>query len=95
MAMNGINMPLAVIGSEAVLFETLLDFGFRKEKRLIPFPVLPFWAWQLMTNITGYLPPVSKDYVYERLTLGKRFLKGMLNSECILFSRDFPGMCLP
>ena len=32
MAMNGINMPLAVVGTEAVWYETLQEFGFTKEE---------------------------------------------------------------
>jgi len=51
MAMNGINMPLAVVGSEAVLFETLMQLGFSEKEALDSISGPAFWAWQLMTNI--------------------------------------------
>ncbi len=66
MAMNGINMPLAVIGSEAVLYETLLEFGFSKSEALSEISEPAFWAWHLMTNIMGYMPPKDEKYVYEK-----------------------------
>lgn len=74
MAMNGINMPLAVVGTEAVWYETLLAFGFTKKEALNSVSGPAFWAWQLMTNIEGYLPPENEKYVYERLELGRKIL---------------------
>ena len=78
MAMNGINMTLAVVGAEAVLYETLLSFNFSKEEALNCISGPSFWAWQLMTNIIGYLPPKSEKYVYERLELGKKILNRLV-----------------
>lgn len=75
MAMNGINMPLAVIGTEAVWYETLLEFRFSDSEALDTISGPASWAWQLMTNIEGNLPPSDKKYVYERLELGKKILK--------------------
>lgn len=74
MTMNGINMPLAVVGAEAVWYETLLEFGFTKREALDSVSGPAFWAWQLMTNIEGYLPPENEKYVYERLELGRKIL---------------------
>ena len=64
MAMNGINMPLAVVGTEAVWYETLLQFGFTKKEALRFISGPAFWAWQLMTNIDGYLPPRKMKNTY-------------------------------
>lgn len=75
MAMNGINMPLAVIGTEAVWYKTLLEYGFTKREALDWISGPAFWAWQLMTNIEGYLPPQNESYVYHRAQLGKRILE--------------------
>ena len=91
MAMNGINMPLAVIGSEAVLYETLLEFGFSEKEALDSISGPAFWAWQLMTNITGYLPPPSKKYVYERLTLGKQILERYVEFGMYPIQQGFSG----
>lgn len=95
MAMNGINMPLAVVGTEAVWYETLQEFGFTKEEALHFISGPAFWAWQLMTNIDSYLPPENENYIYERMELGKRFWIGIWSSECIRYSRDFQAMCPP
>ena len=41
MAMNGINMPLTPIGSEAVWYETLQEFNFTKKEALSYFDSRP------------------------------------------------------
>lgn len=91
MAMNGINMPLAVVGTEAVWYETLLEFGFTKEEamRFISGPA--FWPWQLMTNIEGYLPPPSEQYIYERLELGRKILNRYLEFGMYPIQQGFSG----
>lgn len=91
MAMNGINMPLTVIGTEAVLFETLLQFGFTQEEALQSISGPAFWAWQLMTNIDGYLPPPDKSYVYARLALGKKILERVTAFGMIPIQQGFCG----
>ncbi len=91
MAMNGINMPLAVIGSEAVLFETLLEFGFSEREALDSISGPAFWAWQLMTNITGYLPPPDKKYIYERLALGRKILERYVEFGMYPIQQGFSG----
>ena len=91
MAMNGINMPLAVIGSEAVLYETLMEFGFSEREALDSISGPAFWAWQLMTNIMGYLPPASKKYIYERLELGKRILERYVQFGMYPIQQGFSG----
>lgn len=91
MAMNGINMPLCVIGTEAVWFETLLQFGFTQKEALDTISGPAFWAWQLMTNIEGYLPPQTVEYVYERLALGKKILARMLEFGMLPIQQGFSG----
>ena len=91
MAMNGINMPLAVIGSEAVLYETLMKFGFSSEEALSSISGPAFWAWQLMTNITGYLHPPDKKYVYERLELGRKILNRYVEYGMYPIQQGFSG----
>lgn len=91
MAMNGINMTLAVIGSEAVLYETLLDFGFSESEALECISAPTFWAWQLMTNFIGYRAPKDKSYVYQRLELGKKILKRFNEFGIIPIQQGFSG----
>lgn len=91
MAMNGINMPLAVIGTEAVWYETWLELGFTEEESLSTVTGPGFWAWQLMTNIEGYLPPKDKKYVYERLELGRKILARCLEMGMQPIQQGFSG----
>lgn len=91
MAMNGINMPLAVVGTEAVWFESLVELGFSEEEALSTISGPAFWAWQLMTNIEGYLPPKDKKYVYERLELGRKILNRYLEFGMQPIQQGFSG----
>lgn len=91
MAMNGINMPLVVIGSEAVLYETLLEYGFSEREALDSISGPAFWAWQLMTNIEGYIPPKDKSYVYRRAELGKKILERYIEFGMQPIQQGFSG----
>lgn len=91
MAMNGINMPLAVIGTEAVWFELLLDYGFTEREALDWISGPAFWAWQLMTNIEGYLPPPNRDYVYHRAELGRQLLNRFVEFGMQPIQQGFSG----
>lgn len=91
MAMNGINMPLAVVGTEAVWYEALLELGFSEDEALSTVSGPAFWAWQLMTNIEGYLPPKDKKYIYERLELGRKILKRYIEFGMQPIQQGFSG----
>lgn len=91
MAMNGINMPLAVVGCEAVWYETLLQLGFTSKEALSTVSGPAFWAWQMMTNIEGYMPPEDEKYIYERLELGKRILKRYVDFGMTPIQQGFSG----
>ena len=91
MAMNGINMTLEVIGSEAVLYETLQEFGYSKEEALSCISSSAFLAWQLMTNYIGYRPPLDEGYVYDRLELGRKILSRFNELGIIPIQQGFSG----
>lgn len=91
MAMNGVNMPLCVPGTEAVWYETLLDFGFTKDEALSTVSGPAFWAWQLMTNIEGYFPPEDEGYIYRRLELGKKILERVVQFGMFPIQQGFSG----
>ncbi|MDE5985183.1 MAG: alpha-N-acetylglucosaminidase [Eubacterium sp.] len=91
MAMNGINMPLAVIGTEAVWYEVLRDYGFSEREALDWISGPAFWAWQLMTNIEGYMPPADKSYVYHRAELGKQILERYVEFGMQPIQQGFSG----
>lgn len=91
MALNGINMPLMVIGTEAVWYETLKQFNYTSQEALNTVSGPAFWAWQLMTNIVGYLPPPEEKYVYDRLELGKKVLESALEMGMYPIQQGFSG----
>ncbi|NOU16178.1 MAG: alpha-N-acetylglucosaminidase [Bacteroidales bacterium] len=77
MAMNGVNMPLAITGTEAVWQNTLKKFGFTdvEIKEFIPGPA--YTAWWLMGNIEGWGGPVSQQWIDNRAELQKKILLRM------------------
>lgn len=75
MALKGINMPLALVGTEAVWFSVLTKCGLSKKEALDSISTSPFFAWQLMGNVQGLMPPRSEQYLQKRLELGKKIIE--------------------
>ncbi len=74
MAMNGINMPLSIVGTEAVWYYALLDMGIDQTK-VLEFLCAPmYWPWQLMTYMDGYMPLVDPLFVKTRMELGQKII---------------------
>lgn len=94
MAMNGINMPLGVIGLEAVWYHTLLKFGFSDlEARNYLVPPTHF-AWQWMTNIQGDNDPLPKEWIDKHLVLGRKILERQRALGMTPIQQGFTG-CVP
>ncbi|MEK0446059.1 MAG: hypothetical protein RLZZ399_1380 [Verrucomicrobiota bacterium] len=74
MALQGVNMPLATVGLEAVWYETLLQFGFSdlEARSFLAGPA--HLAWQWMANMDGFDGPLPKSWIDSRAELGKRIL---------------------
>lgn len=77
MALNGINLPLSIIGTEAIWQNTLkrLDFTPSEINEFIPGPA--FNAWWLMGNLEGWGGPLSDTYIQQQVTLQKKILNRM------------------
>jgi alpha-N-acetylglucosaminidase len=77
MALNGITMPLAVTGQEAVWQRVLRRFGFSDAEigDFIPGPA--FAAWWLMGNLEGWGGPVSQRWIDDRAELERKILARM------------------
>ena len=75
MAMNGVNMPLSIIGTQGVWFETLLEYGFTEREALAYLSGPAYWPWQLMTNLEGAMPPPDRRYVEQSISLGRKILE--------------------
>ncbi|WP_407506233.1 alpha-N-acetylglucosaminidase [Elizabethkingia miricola] len=92
MALNGVNIMLAPVGTELVWYNTLLKLGYTdaEAKAFIPGPA--FTAWWLMGNLEGWGGPVSMDMMKQQAELQRKILKRMkeLGIEPIL--QGFYGM---
>lgn len=77
MALHGINMPLAIVGTDAVWRNTLMRLGYSK-KEADEFVAGPaFQAWWLMNNLEGWGGPMSDKWYEERVKLQKDILARM------------------
>lgn len=75
MAMHGINMPLSVVGQEAVWQNTLRQFKMNDDE-IRTFLVGPaFQAWQWMTNIETYGGPLPQSWIDSHVILGQQILE--------------------
>ncbi|MFV8327531.1 alpha-N-acetylglucosaminidase TIM-barrel domain-containing protein [Flavobacterium sp. ZS1P14] len=92
MALHGVNLMLAINGTEMVWQKTLAQFGFsdKEIKDFIPGPA--YTAWWLMGNLEGWGGPVSNAMIDRQMELQKKMLARMkeLGIEPIL--QGFYGM---
>lgn len=91
MAMNGINMPLSVVGTEAVWYYTMRDFKYSETGALQFLSGPGFWPWQLMTNITGYFSLTDVKYIESRLELGKKIIDREVELGMTPIQQGFTG----
>lgn len=77
MAMQGINLPLAILGTEAVWQNTLKHFNFSDQEIADFIPGPAYTPWWLMDNLEGWGGPVSQEYIDSRAELQKKILKRM------------------
>lgn len=75
MAMNGVNLPLTAVGTEAVWLKTLTDLGMKEDLALACISGPAFWGWQLYNCFDGYLPQASKESVDKRIELGRKIFE--------------------
>lgn len=91
MAMNGINMPLTVVGYEAVMFYTLCDFGFTEEEALSFIAGPSYYPWQMMTNLDTFMHIPDKKFIDKRLELGRKILRRELELGMTPIQQGFAG----
>lgn len=77
MALHGINLPLAMVGTDVVWKNVLEELGYTREEINAFIAGPDFQAWWLMNNLEGWGGP-NPDSWYERQEeLQKRILKRM------------------
>lgn len=92
MAMNGINFPLTIVGTEAVWYYTMRDFGYSNVGALRFLSGPGFWPWQLMNNIESYFGLTDENYIKARLELGKKIIERETELGMTPIQQGFSGM---
>lgn len=75
MALHGINLPLALVGTEAVWFNLLKKLGYSKAE-INDFIAGPaFLPWWHMNNLEGWGGPNTDNWYAQQIVLQKKILK--------------------
>ncbi len=75
MAMNGVNLPLAITGQEAVWYEVYKELGLN-DKQIGDFLVGPaYLPWGWMGNIDGLGGPLPKSWMEKHKLLQQKILE--------------------
>lgn len=75
MALNGVNMPLATTGEEAVWQRVWRRFGLSDEQIRAHFTGPAHLAWHRMVNINTFQGPLPQDWIDSQAELGKKILE--------------------
>jgi len=94
MALQGINMPLALVGIEGVWYETLTGFGLTDQETRESLAGPAFLAWQWMANLEGFCGPLPFHWIELRVELGRKIIHRMLEYGMMPIQHGFTG-CVP
>ena len=77
MALHGVNMPLAIVGTECVWRNMLLKMGYSEDEvgQFIAGPA--FLAWWEMNNLEGWGGPLPMSWYRQQEALQKNIIKRM------------------
>lgn len=77
MALHGINLPLAMVGTDGVWYNVLTKLGYTKDE-INEFIAGPgFQAWWLMNNLEGWGGPNPDSWYKQQILLQKQIVKRM------------------
>lgn len=74
MALNGINMPLAITGEEAVWYNVWKKFGFTDNQIRSYFTGPAYLPWHRMSNIDHFDGPLPQSWLDNQLALQKKIV---------------------
>lgn len=74
MALNGINMPLAITGQEAVWYKVWTKLGMTDEQVRSYFTGPVYLPWHRMANIDAWCGPLPKEWLDGQAELQKKIL---------------------
>ncbi|KAL5827350.1 hypothetical protein ACOSQ3_019193 [Xanthoceras sorbifolium] len=91
MALQGINLPLAFNGQEAIWQKVFMNFNISMEDLNDFFGGPAFLAWARMGNLHGWGGPLSQNWLNQQLILQKQILSRMLELGMIPVLPSFSG----
>ena len=95
MALNGVNLPLAITGQEAVWYNVWTRLGMSDEQVRSYFTGPAYLPWHRMANIDGWCGPLPKEWLEGQAELQKRIVQRerALNMRPVLpaFAGHVPG----
>ncbi len=95
MALNGVNMPLAITGQEAVWYNVWTSLGMSDEQVRSYFTGPAYLPWHRMANIDGWCGPLPKEWLKKQTALQQRIVERerALNMRPVLpaFAGHVPG----
>jgi len=75
MALNGINMPLAITGQEAIWYKVWKKFGLTDEQIRSYFTGPAYLPWHRMSNIDHWDGPLPQSWLNDQLELQKKIVR--------------------
>uniref|UniRef100_A0A2C9K9Q2 Alpha-N-acetylglucosaminidase n=1 Tax=Biomphalaria glabrata TaxID=6526 RepID=A0A2C9K9Q2_BIOGL len=91
MALQGINLPLAFVGQEAIFQRVYLSLGFTQADLDAHFGGPAFLAWSRMGNIQGWGGPLPQMWITNKLVLQHKILARMRSLGMIPVLPAFAG----
>ena len=86
MALNGVNLPLAITGQEAVWYNVWTKLGMTDKQVRSYFTGPAYLPWHRMANIDGWCGPLPKEWLDGQTALQRRIVE----RERALNMRPFP-----
>ena len=95
MALNGVNLPLAITGQEAVWYNVWTSLGMTDEQVRGYFTGPAYLPWHRMANIDGWCGPLPEEWLRQQTALQQRIVERerALNMRPVLpaFAGHVPG----
>ena len=95
MALNGVNLPLAITGQEAVWYNVWTSLGMTDKQVRNYFTGPAYLPWHRMANIDGWCGPLPKEWLESQTELQRRIVERerALNMRPVLpaFAGHVPG----
>ena len=91
MALHGINMPLALVGYEAILYRVFKKFGLTDNEINNYFVGPAHLPWMRMGNVSGIDGPLNSDWHSSQIALQHKILNRMRSLDMKPICPGFPG----